>query len=1233
MADAAEILIKAAMQGGRETVATLDQIDAGAKKVEKSTDGAAKGMSRLERQIREAEKVMKEQEKLLAANVVHFDAYYQASQRDFHSQWVRGASQFVEASTKAGRGARLASHEVMNLGRQMADLGTMAAMGASPLMLIASQGPQIADVFATAKSRGVGVKDALSDIAISSGRVLASWGPLIALGGTLAAGFLIWRNHADTLAEALEKTAEAAENFAKVQGTVTDALGQAATFTEKYKVANSGLTAALDGMISSQNSAYMETMAGIGAMDGASQAAARRAELERLATVAILRRAAAEAEARAKESDAAKETARKGAFGQGLITALGFSGSPEMLSMAQQAQATEFKRLGGEAAAKAAQQERDWAKALREQAEALMGAKLVIPEVTKATSDHAKAAREVAKVEKATKDVAAERAAEARAQSVAYLLAIRTERAEWGLSANAIKERNDALAEMIALANGDWDLAEQIVKETTEYREQKRVLDELIDIAEQRDKSLSDYTDGLEEMRKTADKLSQAFADIQYSVDDMFASMRRGDIGGFLQNIHGLVSGIGTMLQQGPQGYAALGSMAANAIGGKTGRAIGGGLGIAGAGLGVAGYASSIGGAAALGGLGLSASAIVSIAQLAGPIGLAAGALYAAAKLLNVGGKPSNEGAGYSLVTGQFSGNKRTSDTEEAAKTAGDAIQGVQDTLRAAGIGLTDAVHGLVIGSRDLTQIYLTSGRTLYSAVGDSGAAVDAATRAILEGANYVSDAQKQLVMSALDAGKGFDAVAEVLAKYKSAQGIGASLDDEILRLTNAREFDLKQVRDAIALQRQSYIDLADQGIITADLLTSYLGKLAAIEGLQTAEVVKRYTVAANDNTEALAKAKETLADAYQRERSEIEATIARIEDLSGGLRDFVREIDFGEIGGRSPVQQLIGLRMEFARLASLALANDPDAAARLPSLSRDLLRAERNDARNAAEYRIAVARVREATEAAAKVADTSADIARKHLEMLDKSVSGILKVDNSVISVREALLGYGAAAIAAGDASAAQAASIALEQLDVMDKNLTALGVVNQSVLGIQAALLAFASANAAVTGNERPKYLTGVVDVPGILDSVLGGTGPNYGAIGGTYGTIPLSEIIQSGRPTGFAGGFMDSAIGSLFPGFAAGGDHMGGWRLVGERGPELEATGPARIFSAAQTREMLSGGGADAAAIERLERRVAQLTSVVEQMAAGMTQVVVNTGKTARQLDQWDDDGMPPEREEAA
>ncbi|MFQ6756978.1 adhesin, partial [Cereibacter sphaeroides] len=58
--------------------------------------------------------------------------------------------------------------------------------------------------------------------------------------------------------------------------------------------------------------------------------------------------------------------------------------------------------------------------------------------------------------------------------------------------------------------------------------------------------------------------------------------------------------------------------------------------------------------------------------------------------------------------------------------------------------------------------------------------------------------------------------------------------------------------------------------------------------------------------------------------------------------------------------------------------------------------------------------------------------------------------------------------------------------------------------------------------------------------------------------------------------------SAIGLDVPGFAAGGLHAGGLRLVGELGPELEATGPSRIHSAGRTADILGGAAMGASEV---------------------------------------------------
>ena len=95
--------------------------------------------------------------------------------------------------------------------------------------------------------------------------------------------------------------------------------------------------------------------------------------------------------------------------------------------------------------------------------------------------------------------------------------------------------------------------------------------------------------------------------------------------------------------------------------------------------------------------------------------------------------------------------------------------------------------------------------------------------------------------------------------------------------------------------------------------------------------------------------------------------------------------------------------------------------------------------------------------------------------------------------------------------------------------------------------------------------------------------------------------------------------------YPAFASGGLHRGGARIVGERGPELEVTGPARIWSYEQTRRMLSGGGGN----DQLLVELAALRTEVAQLRAASEATAINTHETKKQLSRWDQEGMPDPR----
>lgn len=90
---------------------------------------------------------------------------------------------------------------------------------------------------------------------------------------------------------------------------------------------------------------------------------------------------------------------------------------------------------------------------------------------------------------------------------------------------------------------------------------------------------------------------------------------------------------------------------------------------------------------------------------------------------------------------------------------------------------------------------------------------------------------------------------------------------------------------------------------------------------------------------------------------------------------------------------------------------------------------------------------------------------------------------------------------------------------------------------------------------------------------------------------------------------------------PRFAAGGMHSGGLRIVGENGPELEATGPSRIWNDSQIRGALAGGDSAgvAAAIERLDANMQAQASATVRLQNAMVKI----------FDRWDLDGLPEVR----
>ncbi len=304
------------------------------------------------------------------------------------------------------------------------------------------------------------------------------------------------------------------------------------------------------------------------------------------------------------------------------------------------------------------------------------------------------------------------------------------------------------------------------------------------------------------------------------------------------------------------------------------------------------------------------------------------------------------------------------------------------------------------------------------------------------------------------------------------------------------------------------------------------------------------------------------------------------------------------------------------------------------------------------------LAQVMEALGVAGAAAQAQSAIANAQLSSLNTQVSGLVDINASVISVHDAILaaqgqdGAGPAtgvlaqvqaAIQAAQAAAAGQVAASQAQLGALNNQVSGLITINASVLSVRDAIEALQNAKAglgaAATAVSPPGLHrnddTGVYSFTSTSGEVwMGGNDLKRQALDGFNFAFQDPSILQSlydkAKRLGVGGEDFDylanlygtnfhSLIASTLglPAFAAGGDHMGGARMVGEVGPEIELTGAARYWSASKTRNVLNGKDAndDQGVISK------QMLAVLQAIAAkpGLTDanIVRAIGKLEQRL----------------
>lgn len=254
--------------------------------------------------------------------------------------------------------------------------------------------------------------------------------------------------------------------------------------------------------------------------------------------------------------------------------------------------------------------------------------------------------------------------------------------------------------------------------------------------------------------------------------------------------------------------------------------------------------------------------------------------------------------------------------------------------------------------------------------------------------------------------------------------------------------------------------------------------------------------------------------------------------------------------------------------------------------------------------------------ELAKKAYDAQMAAFDQQLAFAQAQMDALNGVDNSVMGVTEAINAMNLAVVAAlagigGKASAGTPTNngtlIDSAYQAVLGRDADAAGKAywqGQLASGaISYDQLAQAIANAAKEKNQAVKagYATG-----GLV------SGPGTGTSDSIFAKLSNGEyVMRADAVSMFGTGLLDQMNAGQLPAFALGGG-------VGESGPQLEVTGPSRIFSANQAASMRQGGGDNA----NLEQKVDKLIDVVKQIVGPMK---INSDADSKLFKKWDRVGL--------
>ncbi len=430
----------------------------------------------------------------------------------------------------------------------------------------------------------------------------------------------------------------------------------------------------------------------------------------------------------------------------------------------------------------------------------------------------------------------------------------------------------------------------------------------------------------------------------------------------------------------------------------------------------------------------------------------------------------------------------------------------------------------------------------------------------------------------------------------------------EALNLSNA----LDQQRYSLLLELtdaadEYYSALEDGSKSAMDVLTKQASYVMSVLQKAVAAEKTALTKAYNDNIAST-----------QLAITNLTAAVTKLTSLSNMLKNSLKGMSVAgsEATNRATAQEFIAdsLRMAQAGQAgSIDEAKLSDALGVIARPSEMLFSTFEDYQRDFLKTAISVSNLSDNLASETSKAVSQLDVAKSQLEVLkDTYAAENLRLDEIIRSAQEqidAVNGTTVAVMTVTDAIVSLTAAIlAMKQMQGSSAYTYTEGATAKGYQSSGGASYDVATKN--ISFKDNTVFAASQV-VKTVTDAIAAGHPEQIYAAAIAKGVSAVSLDLLMGWEKGTSNKW---AVANNLPKFAVGGAHEGGWRMVGEKGPELENTGASRIFSNPQSKSLLN-----------MDELLAEMKALRSDVRAGQEAIANNTRKTAKILQDVTQDGQ--------